>query len=190
MSAAAFATMPIGGFLDRLASDCPTPGGGSVAALTGALAASLGHMTCALTIGKPKFADVEGRVRQIAGRLERVDRMFRRLMDEDAAAYRELSTAFKLEKADPLRRARIQQAAGLAASVPFATVAAAHQMLQDLETLASIGNPNLKSDIEAATHLTHAAMHAAAANVRANLPFMDAEEARQIGGDLATLLGT
>jgi formiminotetrahydrofolate cyclodeaminase len=178
----------INDFLDRLASAEPTPGGGAVAALVGSLAASLGRMACALTIGKVKFADVEPEVTQIAARLTRATLMLRRLIDEDAAAYAELSAAFKLDRSDAQRKQRVEEAAGLAAAVPLETAAICRQVLGDLRRLEPIGNPNLRSDVEAAVHLVQAAMHAAAANVRVNLPLLPEEQGRQVGEQLDRLL--
>ena len=99
-------------FLDRLASERPTPGGGSVAALTGALAASLGGMVCGFTLGRKKFAKVEPAVREIAGHLERAEKLLRAMVDEDAAAYEALSAAFKLDRSDAGRANAIRKAAG------------------------------------------------------------------------------
>jgi formiminotetrahydrofolate cyclodeaminase len=176
-------------FLTHLASAAPTPGGGAVAALTGALAASLGRMACELTVGRPKFADVEPQVKQIASRLTRAALMLKRLIDEDAAAYAELSTAFKLDKSDPQRKGRLAETAGLATAVPLETVAVSRQVLGDLRRLKPIGNPNLRSDVEAGLHLAQAAMQAAAANVRVNLPLLPQKQAQEVTRELDKLLG-
>lgn len=178
---------PVGEFLDRLASPAPTPGGGSVAALIGALAAGLGRMVVALTVGKPKFAAVEVEVRALDERLRRAGEMLRRLVDEDAAAYGMLSEALSRDRADPQRPERIRQAAGLAATVPLETATLCARMLADLEKLCGIGNPQLRSDAEAAGHLAKAALQAAAANVRANLPLMRAEDAQAVEKQLDAL---
>ncbi|MBU0617848.1 MAG: cyclodeaminase/cyclohydrolase family protein [Planctomycetes bacterium] len=189
MAESPLANVSIEEFLDRLASDAPTPGGGAVAALTGALAASLGRMVCGLTAGKKKFADVEPQVRQIASRLTRAGLMLKRLIDEDAAAYAELSGAFKMEKSDPRRKGWVAETAGLAAAVPLQTVAVSRQVLGDLRRLEPIGNPNLRPDVEAGIHLVRAAMHAAAANVRVNLPLLPEAQARKVAKELDQLLG-
>jgi formiminotetrahydrofolate cyclodeaminase len=182
------ANLSLKDFLARLGSAAPTPGGGSVAALTGALAAGLGHMACALTVGKPKFADVEPQVRELATRLERSGAMLRQLIDEDAAAYGELNGAFKLDKSESNRSERIGRAAVLAAEVPLQTAAICHEVTADLERLTAIGNPNLKADVEAGSHLARAALRAAAANVRVNLPLIAREAAERINAELEQLL--
>ena len=168
----------------------PTPGGGSVAALTGALAAALGRMVAAFTLEKPKFAAVAPQVGQLAGRLQRAEEMLRRLIDEDAAAYGVLDAAFKLDKADAQRAARIAEAAGLAGSVPLETATLAARVLDDLTQLRGIGNPLLRSDADAARQLAYAALQAAAANVRANLALMAPEESKPIAAQLDALLAS
>ncbi len=188
MRESTLANLSVNDFLDRLASDSPTPGGGAVAALTGALAASLGRMVCALTAGRPKFAEVESRINQIASRLTRSALMLKRLVDEDAAAYAELNAAFKMDRSDPRRKEHLTKTAGLAAAVPLETVAVGRQVLGDLRRLEPIGNPNLHSDVEAAIHLVRAAMQAAAANVRVNLPLLPKEQAERVTKELDQLL--
>ena len=180
--------MKIDDFLDQLASSAPTPGGGSVAALTGALAAALGQMACALTLGKPKFATVEPQVRTLAERLCRAGQSLRKLMDEDAEAYQLLSAALRQDKADPQRKERVQQAAWLAGQVPLETAGFCASVLATLKELRPIGNPLLSADMEAAVHLATAAIFAASANVRANLPLMSAESAAFVEKQLAALL--
>lgn len=188
MNSESLVQLTVTDFLDRLASSQPTPGGGSVAALTGAQAAALGRMVAAFTIGKPKYAAVEAQVQAIDERLARAGKFLRALIDEDAAAYGVLNDAFKLDKTDPQRHTLIQQAAGLAGSVPLETAALCAKVLADLETLATIGNPLLRSDAEAGTHLARAALHAAAANVRANLLLMTAEDSAAATRQLDSLL--
>lgn len=172
-------------YLARLGSEAPTPGGGSAAALVGALAASLGRMVCALTQGRPKFAAVEEQVRQLASRFTRAAAMLQHLVDEDAAAYGELSAAFKLAKDDPARGERVAAAAGLAAAVPLETMTISRQVWHDLRRLESVGNLMLKPDVLAGQHLALAAANAAEANVRANLPFLDAGERERLEQQLA-----
>ena len=175
-------------FLDGLASERPTPGGGSVAALTGALAASLGHMVCGYTRGRKKFAEVEPAVREIGVRLQRAEKLLRAMVDEDAAAYGALSDAFKLEKSDAGRADAIRKAAGTAAVVPLTTAGVCRQVLTELSALRPIGNPNLVSDIDVAKHLAQAALQSAAINVRVNVPLVDDREAERLEAELTGLL--
>jgi methenyltetrahydrofolate cyclohydrolase len=121
--------MSVQEFLERLGSDAPTPGGGSVAALSGALAAALGQMVCRLTAGRPKFAAVADQVRMLCARFASAEDLLRRLVEEDAAAYDELSAVLKSSKEEPGRSERLSAAAAVAAAVPFETVAVARQLL-------------------------------------------------------------
>jgi formiminotetrahydrofolate cyclodeaminase len=188
MAGSPLAALPIGEFLHRLASEAPTPGGGAAAALVGALAAALGRMACALTIGNPKFTGTKPPINRLAARLTRATRMLQQFIDEDAAAYAELSTAFKLERSDPQRPQRVEQSARLAAAVPLETLAVSRQVLADLRQLDPLANPNLRSDIEAGTHLARAAMQAAAANVRVNLALLPSRQAKELKQELERLL--
>lgn len=173
------AELTIARFLDELGSDAPSPGGGAAAALGGALAASLGKMVCALTIGKQRYAAVEAEVGELAGRFDRTDRMLRGLMDEDAAAYGELSAAFKIDKSATDRGDRIAAAAEVACLVPIETASFCRNLLRDLARLAEIGNRNLAADIESAVALARAGKAAALANARANVPLIRPDRAEQ-----------
>ena len=174
-------------FLDRLASERPTPGGGSVAALTGALAASLGRMVCGYTLGRKKYAEFEPAIRTMAGRLEQAEKLLRAMVDEDAAAYGALNAAFKSEKSDPARGAAIRKAAATAAVVPLTTACVCRQLLNELAALGPICNKNLMSDVDVATHLAGAALQSAAINVRANIPLVGEAEAQRLEAALVSL---
>ncbi len=174
-------------FLARLASREPTPGGGAVGALTGALAAALGEMTCAYTLNHPKFAAAQDEVAEIATRLERARGMLVGLIDEDARAYAGLSGAFKTPKTDVERQDRIAAAASVAAGVPFQTAELAARLQSDLQRLLEVGNPMLRSDTLSALAHADAAVAAAAANVRANLPYLPEAERVRFESGLARL---
>lgn len=180
--------LSIAEFLDRLAANAPTPGGGAVAALVGAQAAALGCMACAFTLGNSRFADVEGQVAPLAARLHKAAALLRTLIDEDAAAYEQLSAAFRTPKSDAGRGARIAAAAATAAAVPLETVALARDVRRELAKLAPLANPNLRADVEVGLHLADATMKSAAINVRVNLPFLSAADAARIGAELDRLL--
>jgi len=106
--------MTIGSFPELVASDAPTPGGGSVAALAGALAAALAQMVCGLTIGKKKYADVEAEAKQFLKGLSPLAAALTRAIDEDAESFDMVMLAFKLPKATDeekaLRADAIEQA--------------------------------------------------------------------------------
>jgi glutamate formiminotransferase/formiminotetrahydrofolate cyclodeaminase len=188
MAPQSFIDVPVGTFLDDLGSDRPTPGGGAVAALAGALAAALGKKACALTVGKAKFAEAAEQVENLTLRLGRAEGLLRRLADEDAVAYAELARAFKLDRSDPSRRRQIESTAMLAATVPLQVAVISAQVLRDLKRLESICNPNLVSDVVAGTHMSQAAIRAAAANVRANLPFIQESQRPDVAAELEHVL--
>jgi glutamate formiminotransferase/formiminotetrahydrofolate cyclodeaminase len=174
-------------FLDQLGSSAPTPGGGAAAALAGALAAELGAMVCGLTIGKPRFAAVEPEVVELRKRLQRAAATLRRLIDEDAAAYGQLHAAFLLPKTDASRAAAVRSTAGTAATVPLETAVLSRHVAADIARLREIGNPNLAADVSAAASLAEAAVAAAVANVRANLPLLDQAARAAMTRELAAL---
>ena len=170
-------------FLDQLASGAPTPGGGSVAALCGALSAALSSMVANLTLGREKYRDVEPQVRAALERAEQLRRRFLGLIDEDIAAYGALSAAYRLAKSteeeQATRSSRIQTALTGAAEAPLRMVEQARRALELCQTLASIGNPNVISDVGVAAITAYAALESGALNVLINLKTMkDRELAR------------
>ena len=88
-------------FIDKLASADPTPGGGGACAYCGALAAALGSMVGNLTVGKPKYAQVEERVKETLGELEALRVRLLELIDEDARAFAPLAAAYGMPRSTP-----------------------------------------------------------------------------------------
>ncbi len=187
MPSDSLADLTVREFLEKLRSSAPTPGGGAAAALVGALAAALGQMAAALTLGNARFASNEQQVRALAQRLQRTEALLTRLMDEDAAAYGELAGAFRIPKTDAARGARIAAAADVAAAVPLETAVIAQQAHAALHELANVSNPNLAADVQAGQHLARAAVAAALANVRVNLPFVTPQRVEALQRELAAL---
>ena len=167
-------------FLDQLASSAPTPGGGSVAALCGAISAALSSMVANLTMGREKYRDVEPQVRAALERSEQLRRRFVQLIDEDIAAYGALSAAYRLPKStseeQAARSGQIQAALTGAAEAPLRMVEQARQALELCQTLATIGNPNVISDVGVATITASAALESGALNVLINLKTMKDRE--------------
>lgn len=91
--------LTVTGFLEKTYGSDPVPGGGSVSALCGSLAASLGQMVTGLTIGRKKYLDVESDMLRLAPEMEEARNKFINFIDEDAAAYQIVFDAFKLPKA-------------------------------------------------------------------------------------------
>jgi glutamate formiminotransferase/formiminotetrahydrofolate cyclodeaminase len=163
--------------LNAFASDAPTPGGGSAAALAGAMGAALAEMVASLTLSKEKYAASHEAVRPIAGLARRTRQELQRLAHEDSEAYDAVVAARRLPKDTPdqekVRTRKTSEANRLAAEVPMRTARSAVRLLGAMPDLAKKGNPNAASDAGAAALLLEAAAHAALLNVAINLAGID-----------------
>jgi glutamate formiminotransferase/formiminotetrahydrofolate cyclodeaminase len=165
------------GFVASVASPAPTPGGGTVAAHAGALAAALAQMVAGLTAGKKKYAAVDAEMRELgltaAGLVTRLSS----LAAKDAAAYGAVSAAFKMpsepEHALRARKAAIADALIGAAQVPLETARACAEVAALAATCATKGNTNAVSDAGVAALLADAACRGAVYNVRINIASLD-----------------
>jgi formiminotetrahydrofolate cyclodeaminase len=163
--------LPLGEFLDRVASDSPAPGGGSAAAIAVALAAGLAGMAARLSTGQlsdaPELADQADASRHGVAPLARADaESYGRVLD----AYRE---------SDPeTRMARVRDALSGAADVPLAVAEAGSEVVAIASRLAEEGNPNLEGDALAAVLLAGAGVRAAVALVRINLSTVNVDDDR------------
>jgi formiminotetrahydrofolate cyclodeaminase len=167
----------INAFLDELASSSPAPGGGSVAALAGALGAGLVSMVCALTIGKKKYADVEGEMRKIQVQSEALRGQFTVLVDRDTEAFNKVMEAYALPKeTEPqkaLRSAAVRAATKEATMVPLEVMKHCIDAMALAQNVAATGNVNSVSDAGVASLMLHAACEGAALNVKINLNGLD-----------------
>lgn len=171
-------------FLDRLASDSPTPGGGSAGALAGAVGSALGLMTL-------RFSKIEGD--KVEDRLEELRREFSEFVDRDAEAYDRVTAAFKMPKGNPeekkARKAAIQEALYGAAVVPLEGVRRCAEALQLLDGFAERSNPNLSSDLASGAVFLGAAAQIMAKNVAINVSSIkDPERAARLQKDLDAAL--
>lgn len=177
-----FAGMAVGDFIRVAASDAPTPGGGAIAALAGALGGAMASMAANFTVGKPRFAEHETAVRSILDALAPVISDLQQAVDGDAAAFAGISAAYKLPKATDAEKAARAAAvdAALAASmrVPLGVLRNCAVAAALLPELARRGNPNLLSDVEVAGIMLDAAARAALVNVFANSSSLKTDEAR------------
>ena len=161
------------GFVDAVAGKTPTPGGGSVAALAGALAAALGEMVCRLTLGLKSFEahykTLEESVARLAGLRERLLAN----IDRDAQSYDAVVAAIKLpQSTDAERSARIaaiESASKTAAEVPMETAELAADAASLIGALRPITIPQASSDLAVALDLAACARRGALENARANL---------------------
>jgi len=172
-----YANGTIEAYLERLASAEPEPGGGSVAALVGALAAALVSMVTNLTLGKEKYAGVEAVMVDLKVNAEFVRARLADLVTEDALAYGAVAEAMKLPKGTDdektVRADALQEALVGAALVPLEVAEAATEVARLTLTAAELGNPNAVSDAGVAAVLADAAAHSAALNVKINLAWID-----------------
>lgn len=161
------------GFLDELASSSPAPGGGSVAALAGALGAALTSMVCNLTIGKKKYMDVEEDMTKILKDAEDLRAQFTTLIDKDTDAFNKVMEAFGLptenDAQKALRGAAITAATKEATMVPLEVMKHCIDGLALAQKVAANGNKNSVSDAGVSALMLHAGCEAAALNVRINL---------------------
>ncbi|MEO8246502.1 MAG: cyclodeaminase/cyclohydrolase family protein [Chloroflexota bacterium] len=160
--------------LDQLSSREPIPGGGSAAALAGALGAALLSMVAALTVGRTASAADADTLTEIATAAAAAQADLLALVTLDADAYRAVVEARRLPRVSDEELAershRIQDATRGATEVPLRTARGALAMLDVAGRLVSIGNPHAISDVGVAAHLAAAAVRGAVLNVRINLP--------------------
>jgi len=158
----------INNYLDDLASKKPAPGGGSAAALVGAVGAALISKVANFTIGKEKYKDVEEEMKGILTQSEALRESLNRLCSEDEKAYKKFSQAIKLPKGTE-RDKKIQDALKEAIAVPFQVCKDAHQAIKLCFPLAQKGNINLITDAGIASILLNDAFKCALYNVEINL---------------------
>lgn len=168
-----FSKLSVQELLEALASQAPTPGGGTAAALSGATGAALAEMVASLTLSKEKYAASHDAVRPIAEAASAARSEFLRLAQEDAEAYDAVVAARRLPKEtqeEKDARARsVAFANRRATEVPMQTARAAVRLLESLPELVEKGNPSAASDAGAAALLLEAAAGGALLNVGINL---------------------
>ena len=182
-------------FCNETLSDSPAPGGGSVAALMGALGVSLGGMVANLSAGKRGWDDKLKYFSDWAVKAQQLKDELLSLVDEDTVAFNKVMDAFALPKESAqekvARSAAIEQATRYAAEVPLKVMEAASKSYQLLSEMAGNGNPASVSDVGVGLLATRACIDGAALNVKINLgqlkdeKFKSAlvERVRQISAD-------
>ena len=171
-------------FVASVAAPTPAPGGGSVAAHAGALAAALAQMVAGLTAGRKKYAAVDAEMRDVGLRAAALSNALAALADRDAAAYTEVSNAYKLpsdgDAAAATRQEAITAALLHAAEVPLDTARACAAVAELAAIVATKGNSNAVSDAGVAALLAEAGCRGAVYNVRINVASL-ADRARGAG---------
>jgi len=160
-------------YVEALAGDAPAPGGGSAAALAGALAAASARMVGSFTVGRKKYADVEDEIREHLAAVDEVRAEMLTLVQADVTAFTAVGAAYGLprETAEQksARSAAIQEALRAAADVPLRLARACAALSRHLPALLEKGNQNLVSDVGVGARLCAAACECAWLNVEVNL---------------------
>ncbi len=160
-------------FLERLASGDPTPGGGSAAAYTGALAAALVTMVARTTLGKKKYAAAEAEMLAIIPRAEELRASLAEGVARDAAAFDAVLAAYRLPKEtageQSARQQAIEAATLHASQVPLMVMRELVQVLELAAQVVAHGNLNALTDAASGAELAQAALRSASLNVRVNL---------------------
>jgi formiminotetrahydrofolate cyclodeaminase len=168
-----FSTITLAEFVDAIASDAPTPGGGTASAVAGAMGAGLSAMVTALTLTRDKYASAHGAMRRIAQEAFSARTEFLALAREDSIAYELVVAARRLPKETETQKAVRNEAIALAnrraTEIPMRTAKLAARMLALLPELVEKGNPNAASDAGAAALMLEAAAQGALLNVGINL---------------------
>ena len=172
--------LTVKGFLDVTAGKDPVPGGGSISALCGSIAAALTEMVASLTIGKKKYAEVEEQMKQLAERVQQIRQQLILDVDRDSEAYNVVFAAFQMPKETDeekaARSAQIQEATKIAANVPMEVARRVYSLLSDIEEVVSNGNQNAVTDGCVAMMSARNAIIGALFNVRINLTSIKDEQ--------------
>ena len=163
---------PVEVYLEALASDAPTPGGGAVAALAGATGAALISMVCNLTIGRTGYEEAEERMRGVLDEAEASRKALLDLADQDAAAFGAVMAAFTMPKETDAEKAvrsqAIQAGYEAAATVPLEIAKRAAELMELAREATEIGNANAASDGACAAQALSASVWSATYNIEIN----------------------
>ena len=176
---------PLMRYLSDAAAAQPTPGGGSVAAMAGALASTMASMAAGFTAGKEKFKVVEPEIQAALTRLAGLRELLLDMVHEDMNAYEAIMAAYRLPKATDGEKAARAEAVRKATKSSLGLVMRVLEACRDVTAasrrLAEIANPNLLSDVAVAAELALGAARAARVNVAVNLSgYSDAADATAI----------
>ncbi|HUK48909.1 MAG TPA: glutamate formimidoyltransferase [Terriglobales bacterium] len=156
-------------FIEQLAAPTATPGGGSAAAASAAMAAALANMVASMSRGKKAYAQFERELSEAISRLSQLREELKAAIDADAESYSSVMSAYKKAKESASADGLIDSALKQATNVPLGVAERAREVLDIVETLRPITNPNMKSDLTTAGALAQAATEGALANVEINL---------------------
>ena len=161
------------GFLDKVASSSPAPGGGSVSAACGALAGALSSMVCRLTIGRKKFKEVEDELKGVLEKAEEIKKQMEEFIVKDAESFDRVMDAMKLPKytdeEKEKRNLAVQEATKGAITVPLQVMEKGLLAIKLSQIVVEKGNPNMLSDAGVSALTAKTAVDGAYYNVRINL---------------------
>ena len=164
-------------FSEELASSAPTPGGGSVAALMGAMGAALVSMVANLTIGKKKYANVEDEVSKLLEESESLRHKLENAIQKDVVAFNSVMSVYALPKTSDeekkYRNQKMQISLKEAIEAPLECAYLAMSVLPLSKKIAEIGNVNIISDAGVAALAARAALRSSALNVYVNASSLD-----------------
>jgi len=173
----------VSNFLNELASNSPTPGGGSVAALAGALGAALISMVGNLTVGKKKYEDVEEDIKKILSSSEKLRYELSQLIEDDVKVFNNFMATYKMpketENEKKIRTEKMQEALIKAAKVPLRVAYKCLDILSLSKEVAEKGNINVVSDAGVAALMAEAALESAILNVKINLKMIKDEKTKE-----------
>jgi len=165
--------MTIDEFAQIVASDSPVPGGGSIAALCGALSAALAEMVANLTVGKKKYADSKEEMADIISKASALRDKLLNYIEEDSLAYNKVMEAYKLpketEQEKSLRLSEIEEGLKIAASVPLKVAETSFEILPLAEAVVLRGNSNSVTDALVGAMMARTGVLSAVLNIRINL---------------------
>ncbi len=175
-----FAEMNINAFLDELAPNSPAPGRGTVAGLTGALSSALVSMVCNLTIGKKRYRQHEGEIKNVLEKTETLRKEFVLLAEKDTEVFNEVMKAYSLphesEEEKAVRKQAVEEATKRAALVPMDVLRRCESVVRLAMVVAQKGNENSISDAGVAAIMAFAAAQAASLNILINLSTVSDED--------------
>ena len=179
--------------LSKISSSSPTPGGGSVAALTLAHAHALGMMVSRLTLGKEKWLEGHNSASEVIELSTKGIDLSLLLADEDASAFDAVMDSYRLPRDNDLQKSirieAIESSTINAALVPLKIMRASSDFLQSIIGLSRTGNPNALTDLLASSELAYASSKIASYNVQINLDSLDnTDEKKNISQEMESLL--
>jgi glutamate formiminotransferase/formiminotetrahydrofolate cyclodeaminase len=176
-------------FLEATAANTPTPGGGSTAALAGALGAALAGMVANLTTGRKKYAEVEEQVQEVLARVGPLRQSLTAAIAEDSAAFEQLMAVWRDKSLEGAAKDEaVEKATRHAGEVPLKVARLSLEAAKQAAAIAEIGNLNAVTDAAAGVIMAKAAVQIAAMNVKINaLGLKDKELAQSWSEELAQL---